>query len=376
MARSAIVVGGGIAGLSAGIALRKAGYEVILFEQAPSLEPIGAALSIWGNAMAGLDWLGCGDAVREGAHPMSSLRLTRADGRALWGPVDVAESNSWLPMRSDLQAALLAALGEENCRLGIHLNELRETEGKVVAHAGGAPVAEADLAVAADGIWSPTGNALVGNPPKFCGYVGILGVGRDEGDGQEGLAEEIWGRRDRFGLFDATGGRRYWFYMCPASAPEEAAAFDHAAIVQRAAHFPQRVVAAVGATDPGALLSISISARVVPRRLGKGRVICIGDAAHAMEPNQGQGGCQGIEDAWALGLLAGRLPPEDILPELERLRLPRIRQAMFDSALVGRAAHSPSGLVRATIRGLFLATPRGAARRQFLSRIAPPRGYA
>jgi 2-polyprenyl-6-methoxyphenol hydroxylase-like FAD-dependent oxidoreductase len=77
MARSAIVVGGGIAGLSAGIALRKAGYEVTLFEQAPRLEPIGAALSIWGNAMAGLDWLGCGDAVRERAHPVRRLCLTR-----------------------------------------------------------------------------------------------------------------------------------------------------------------------------------------------------------------------------------------------------------------------------------------------------------
>jgi 2-polyprenyl-6-methoxyphenol hydroxylase-like FAD-dependent oxidoreductase len=100
MAKSAIIVGGGIAGLSAGIALRKSGYEVTLFEQAPSLEPIGAALSIWGNAMAGLDWLGCGDAVRERSHPMNRLRLTRPDGRALWGPVDVAESDSWLPVRA------------------------------------------------------------------------------------------------------------------------------------------------------------------------------------------------------------------------------------------------------------------------------------
>jgi len=65
--RRCVVVGGGIAGLSAAIAMRKAGYETTVFEQAPKLAPIGAALSIWGNAMAGLDWLGCGDAVRERA---------------------------------------------------------------------------------------------------------------------------------------------------------------------------------------------------------------------------------------------------------------------------------------------------------------------
>ena len=65
MARSAIVVGGGIAGLSAAIALRKAGYDATVYEQAPKLAPVGAAISIWGNAMAGLDWLGCGDALRD-----------------------------------------------------------------------------------------------------------------------------------------------------------------------------------------------------------------------------------------------------------------------------------------------------------------------
>lgn len=372
MAKSAIIVGGGIAGLSAGIALRKAGYEVTLFEQAPSLEPIGAALSVWGNAMAGLDWLGCGDTVRERAHPVNRLRLTRADGRVLWGPVDIERSDSWLPMRTDLQAALLSALGDGPCRLGTRIDALDERGGKVVALAAGETVAEANLAIAADGIRSPTGNRLIGNPPAFCGYVGILGVGHGAGEERAGLAEEIWARRDRFGLFDAAVGRRYWFYMSPAANPGEAAALDHAAIMRRAAVFPPRVAAAVSATEPASLIALSIGARAVPHRLGRGRIICIGDAAHAMEPNEGQGGCQGIEDAWALGVLAQRLPPEAILPELERLRLPRIRRAMFDSALVGRAAHSSSAVTRTALRALLRLPPAFIDRRQFLSRIAPP----
>lgn len=373
MARSAIIVGGGIAGLSAGIALRKAGYDVTLFERAPRLEPIGAALSIWGNAMAGLDWLGCGDAVRERAHPVERLRLVRSDDRVIWGPVDIAGSDSWLPMRSDLQAALLGTLGAETCRLGVQVDDLSERNGTVVAHAGGVPVAEADLAIVADGIRSPIGTALAGNAPAFRGYIGVLGVGSDAGEGQAGMGEEIWGERDRFGLFDAAGGRRYWFYMCPAPDVAGAVALDHAAVMQRAADFPARVGKAVAGTAPGSLITLSISARSVPRRLGRGRVICIGDAAHAMEPNQGQGGCQGIEDAWALGVLAQRLPPEAILPELERLRLGRIRRAMFDSALVGRAAHAPSRLVRAGLRALLRLPLPSVDRRQFLGRIAAPR---
>lgn len=371
MARRAIIVGGGIAGLSAGIALRAAGYDVTLLERAPRLEPIGAALSVWGNAMAGLDWLGCGNAVRERAHPVRSLSLSRSDGRQLWGPVDIAASDSWLPMRSDLQSALLATLGADTCRLGVEVDDVVEHGGKVVARAATEPVVEAELAIVADGIRSPAGTALLGNPPAFRGYHCVLGVAHGAGDGEAGAGEEIWSARDRFGLFDAGGGRRYWFYMEPAAGPG-AAPPDHAAILARSAAFPERIARAVAATDPGSLIALPINARAVPRRLGRGRIICIGDAAHAMEPNQGQGACQGIEDAWALGVLAQRLPPEAILPELERLRLGRIRRAMFDSALVGRAAHAPSGLVRSGLRALLRVPPPSVDRSQFLSRIAVP----
>jgi 2-polyprenyl-6-methoxyphenol hydroxylase-like FAD-dependent oxidoreductase len=373
MAKSAIIVGGGIAGLSAGIALRNAGYEVTLFEQAPKLEPLGAALSIWGNAMAGLDWLGCGHAVRERAYPIGRVVLTGLNDRPVWGPIDIAASDSWLPMRSDLQAALLGALGDGCCRLGVRIEELGERGGKVIARAAGSIVAEGDLAIVADGIRSPTGTTLIGNRPSFRGYVGILGVGRGESDEGVGLAEEIWAERDRFGLFDAAEARRYWFYMCPAAEPAGASALDHAAVLRRAAAFPARVGTAVAATEPATIIALAINARTVPRRLGRGRVICIGDAAHAMEPNQGQGGCQGIEDAWALGVLARRLPPDAVLAELERLRLPRIRRAMAGSALVGRAAHSSSALVRRGLRLLLEAPPRSIDRRQFVGRIAPPR---
>jgi 2-polyprenyl-6-methoxyphenol hydroxylase-like FAD-dependent oxidoreductase len=224
----------------------------------------------------------------------------------------------------------------------------------------------------ADGIQSPLGTALIGNPPKFRGYVGVLGVGHAASGERVGTAEEIWGERDRFGLFDAAGERRYWFYMTPAGHPDDAADLNHALVMRRAVDFPTRVTEAIETTDPTSLFPLSIGARAVPRRLGRGRIIFNGDAAHAMEPNQGQGGCQGIEDAWALGVLAQRLPPEAILAELERLRLPRIRKAMFDSALVGRAVHSSSAVTRTALRALLSLPPPFIDRAQFLSRIAPP----
>ena len=373
MRGSAIVVGGGIAGLSAAIALRRAGYEVTLFEQAPKLEPIGAAISIWGNAMAGLDWLGCGDAVRERSVQVTRLGLTALGGRTLFGPVGVADLDGWLPSRSDLQDALLARLAPAVCRLGIRIDEVAEQGGKAIARAGGETLAEADLAVVADGIHSSIATTLLGNAPVYRGYGAVIGIGQPPDDGLEpGLAQEVWGERDRFGLLDAGDGRRYWFYMAPFARAGDVAAVEHAAIVERGVAWPAAVRAAVAGTAPDSLIRIPIRSRPMPRAFGSGRVICIGDAAHAMEPNQGQGGCQGIEDAWLLGTLAQRLPPGALLAELQARRLSRVRGYWRDSAIVGRAAHSPSAFERGALRTMLALAPKGLDRRGIAARHTPP----
>jgi 2-polyprenyl-6-methoxyphenol hydroxylase-like FAD-dependent oxidoreductase len=374
MTRRCIVVGGGIAGLSAGIAMRKAGYTVALCEQAPKLEPIGAAISIWGNAMVGLDWLGCGQGLRERAVHVRKVLLTQVDGRILFGPVDISACDGWLPHRWDLQEVLLDKLGLENCRLGLRIDDIAETDGKVVVRADGETVDEADLAVVADGIHSAIASRLLGNAPLYRGYGAVIGVGHSPDDDFEpGLAQEIWAERDRFALLDAGDGRRYWFYMAPFERQEDLAAIEYAAIAGRAERWPSTLRAAVERTPAASLIRIPIRSRPIPRALGAGRVICLGDAAHAMEPNQGQGACQGIEDAWLLGSLAQRLPPEAILPVFQKHRLPRVRSYWRDSAIIGRAAHSASRLERDAQRAILAAAPRWLDRRQIVSRHRAPR---
>jgi len=373
MTRTCIVIGAGIAGLSAGIAMRRAGYDVTVFERAPRLEPIGAAISLWGNAMAGLDALQCGDALRARAAPIRELLLTGVDGTVLFGPVDVSRLDAVLPLRPDLQAVLLDALGAETVRLGQRVDEVSESGGKVLAHAGCEVIAEADLAVVADGVHSAIATRLLGNAPVYRGYGGVIGVTASTNDGlPPGLAQEIWGERDRFGLFDAGDGRRYWFYMAPFEAPNGVAAIAHQTIAKRAQAWPEALGRAVARTPAGSLIRIAIRSRPLPRSLGHGRAICIGDAAHAMEPNQGQGGCHAIEDASLLGLLARRLPPEAILPEFEKRRLPRIRGYWRDSAIVGRAAHSTSAVERSLLRTTLRLAPRWLDEQQIRRRHRPP----
>lgn len=372
MSRMAIVIGGGIAGLSAGIALRKAGYGVTLYEQSPVIAPMGAALSIWGNAMAGLDWLGCGDAVRAKAARVEQLSLCTLDGHMLFGPAEIGDTDSFLPLRTDLQAALLATLGPDNVRLDTKVGAASQTPDAVrIVGANGIELDTADLLVVADGIHSKIATELLGNPPTYSGYGGVLNL-VDVSPGLQGNGGEIWNLagRDRFGLFD-TGGGGYWFYTC-VGREAEVLALDHATMLERARVFPAKVREAVADSAPDGLIPVAVHSRRLPKTLGKGRIVCIGDAAHAMEPNQGQGACQGIEDAWVLGLLAQRYAPEAILPAFDRLRLKRIAGFHRDSALVGRVVHGNSGFVHRAVPAIFRAVPRAIDEWQLRRRLAPP----
>jgi 2-polyprenyl-6-methoxyphenol hydroxylase-like FAD-dependent oxidoreductase len=185
-----------------------------------------------------------------------------------------------------------------------------------------------------------------------------------------GPAQEIWWQGERFGVFDAGQGKRYWFYMRSAKSSAAIADMTLPELQKTAVGWPEIVSETIAATD--ACIPVAIHAKPPPKSMGKGKIICIGDAAHPMEPNQGQGACQSIEDAWALGVLAHRLPPEAILPELEKQRLKRVGKVVRESALIGQAAHMSNRFIRSAVWGAFAITPRAIDERQLLSRLAIP----
>ena len=114
-----IVVGGGIAGLSAAIALRKKGIEVVVLERAPRIDPVGAGITLFANGMRALDRLGVGQAVAaRGAAATRSAILTWEGRELTQVPPDLLEGTIALH-RADLQAELAAAAGE--VRLGVEV---------------------------------------------------------------------------------------------------------------------------------------------------------------------------------------------------------------------------------------------------------------
>jgi 2-polyprenyl-6-methoxyphenol hydroxylase-like FAD-dependent oxidoreductase len=357
LTRSAVVLGGGIAGLSAALALCRAGYRVGVHEQADAIEPMGAAISLWPNAVAALRDLGALDVIAVEAAPITTMLLATRDGKPLLGPWPVGQARhgeaAYLPTRALVQRALMAALSGTPLHLGRHVTAVRDTGSETVVTFVDGEVIAADLAVVADGIRSETATAVIGNPPRPCGYGGVLALSDPvHGPTLDGLAAEYWGEGDRFGVFEIGGGRRYWFYMHRQPAP----AADRDALLALADGWPASVAAAIRATPAERLIPVSIAARSVPRRLGAGSIVCVGDAAHAMEPNLGQGACQALEDAVALGRLAERVPPQEIAARLTRARRSRVAFMMRRAAEGGWAAHGGPA-TRAFWRTLFRLTP-------------------
>jgi 2-polyprenyl-6-methoxyphenol hydroxylase-like FAD-dependent oxidoreductase len=145
------------------------------------------------------------------------------------------------------------------------------------------------------------------------------------------------------------------------TAPADEPAPTLAGIAARAEGWPPHVRDAVGPTPAERLIPWPIHARSAPRRLARGRVVCVGDAGHAMEPNLGQGACQAIEDAAALGVAAlkateGRADPAAVPALWEAMRLARVRRVVRRAAEGGYAVHGPV-VVQAAMRAALTVMP-------------------
>ena len=229
--------------------------------------------------------------------------------------------------------------------------------------------------IVADGIRSNIAAALLGSERRYAGYHGLLATCRCLDDGwPPGRAQEFWRGTERFGVFDLSDGWRYWFAMNSAGEME---ADSTLAVIRARVNAPESpwndaIRLLVNATSKADTYPVAIYAAPPPKQMGRGRTICIGDAAHPMEPNQGQGGCQSIEDGWALGSLAKQLPIEAILPSFEKLRLQRVAGYVRNSALIGTAAHSNSRTARFISRSIIGAIPDWVTRRQLAAGFKPP----
>lgn len=347
------MVGGGIGGLTAAVALRRVGVEAVVFERAAGLREVGAGISLWSNAMRALRGLGLEDAVRAVGREEIGGTVRTADGRVITQvPAEVLERRfgaNVVLTRPDLLAVLLAALQDtgEPSRLGFECTGFSQDGSGVVATFAGGHEERGDFLVGADGLHSGVRSRLLGDgPPAYAGFTAWRGLAELGEDAEHG-GFEAWGRGQVFGLVGLGGGRFYWY--ATRNAPEgqgDAPGGRKAELLERFGGWQEPVPSVIRATDDERILRNDVYHREPTRRWGDGRVTLLGDAAHPMTPNLGQGACQAIEDA---EVLARCVREEDVVEAALRLYegRRRSRTALISrrSRLMSRAAQLENPLL-------------------------------
>lgn len=303
----AVVIGGGIGGLTAGIALRRAGWDVTVYERAPELREVGAGISLWTNAVKVLRRLGVGPAVEAAAHPITRSEIRSWRGRLL-GVTDFVALNAKLGAptvgvhRADLQAALADALGRDRLRLGAECVGYEHDAGGATARFADGRTDRADVLVGADGLKSAVRRQMLGDdPPRYAGYTAWRSVGLiDRPEVPPGVTFVAMGRGSQVGLLPIGKGRTYWFATANVPTGGDGPGDHHTELLKRFADWYPAVPAAIAATPPGAVVRNDILDRPPVRRWTDGRVALLGDAAHPTTPNLGQGACQAIESGRVL----------------------------------------------------------------------------
>jgi 2-polyprenyl-6-methoxyphenol hydroxylase-like FAD-dependent oxidoreductase len=287
--------------------------------------------------------------------------------------------------RQDLYAALAGALPAGVLSAGAEVVGTRAGTDRVhvVYRTGGREVTvDADLVVGADGLRSRTRAehwpAYPG--PAYAGYTSWRGVTTPAGpvDG----SGETWGRGSRFGIVPLGDGRVYWFATATARATERAGSADgstdeRAGLLRRFADWHAPIPELIAGTDPAQILHHdTYELRTPLPGYVTGRVALVGDAAHAMTPDLGQGACMAIEDAVTLAAaLAGDAAVPDALRRYDGVRRPRTQSVVRASHRMGRFGQAHGPLSR-RLRDLAVRlTPPAAAARgmhRVIGWVPPP----
>ena len=308
MPGTVVIVGGGIGGLAAAIALKQVGFTPAVFERAPELREVGAGITLWTNAVKVLRKLGAGPAVEAKAVPLTRSELRTWRGRLLAG-TDFGRIGERLGAptvgvhRADLQRALLDVLGAEHLTLGAECVGFAQDAAGVTARFADGREARGDILVGADGLRSAVRRQLLGDvKPRYSGYTAWRGVGRiDRPEVPLGTTLLAVGRGSQFGYLPIGGGRTYWF--ATANVPEgqsDPPGRTKAGLLERFGDWYAPLPVVIEATDESAILRNDIVDRPPVTTWGNGRVTLLGDGAHPTTPNLGQGGCMAIEDALVL----------------------------------------------------------------------------
>jgi FAD-dependent urate hydroxylase len=348
----AMIIGGGIGGLAAAIALQRVGIECDIFEQAEELREVGAALSIWANAWRALEQLGVGRTLLALGSKVDRMEIRTSEGRVLGAtPLSELEKTLGVPAfvilpRPDLLRVLTRLVDRSRTHCHARCVGVEESEGRVIARFADGQQAEAALLLGADGLHSAVRSHLHGNvKPRYAGYTCWRGFATCEAKALPlTTGFEAWGSGIRFALYHCGSDRVFWYATrnAPEASPDPPDG-RKAEVLRLFQNWHQPIPEAIEATPGTEILRNDIVDRKPLSCWGRGRITLLGDAAHPTTPNLGQGACQALEDAVVLAdCLRHCRGVEPALRRYEQQRQQRTAAITRESWRIGKFLQSES----------------------------------
>src|SRR3954470_8738719 len=337
-----VVAGAGVGGLTTALALRQAGIEAQVYEQAQDMRQIGAGLHLWCNAVKVLQGLGVADTLEQRSSEMKAAEFRSSGGGLLasWPQAEISKENNAPTLqisREELSKALSEAVGD------VHLNKrvtgYAEHDDHVTVNFEDGASEEADLVVGADGLRSAVRAQILGEEaPREAGYtVWRAVVPNASSFVDRGRFVSAWGKGQRFVFYDLGDDLLYWMSVSSNEGADTSrgdALKQH--LLDRHKGWMEPIEKMIAAVDPAEIHRTVIYDRAPVENWSTKRATLLGDAAHPMTFNVGQGACQAIEDAV---VLARKLTEESSVPAAlqahEAARKPRTAKYQNLAARLG-----------------------------------------
>jgi FAD-dependent urate hydroxylase len=348
------ILGGGIAGLSVALALRKQGYSPRVYERRAEPATMGAGVTLWPNASFVLEELGLlQDIEAIGGRPLT-MRRRDAAGNALGG-LDIAllDRTMGYPTYTVLRRHLQEVLLDHAARAGIPVEfghravaiEL-DAHGMAVTHFENGASIRPDLLIGADGRMESVARKFVAgdNTPTYQGFVNWIGVAQ----GQHALVDDIaiqdfWGAGERFGCVAIRPTLVYWAAAQARPLSEATPTADMRREVEDLfVGWPEPVARIIRATPVNAIRLIAVHDLEPLHTWSRANVVLVGDAAHAPLPTSGQGACQALEDAWHLARCLGSASDglDEVFQAFKKVRSPKTAKLAEQGRVFARGLFS------------------------------------
>lgn len=343
---SIAIIGGGIAGLTTAIALKKIGFQPFVFEAAPQIKALGAGLLLAANAMKGFERIGIADIIIPAGQQLSQFAILDQQGKSISEADSKALSeryglHNFAIHRADLHQVLMTELKDIALKTGKKATHFIQEADTVTVYFEDGSQHSTEYMIVADGIHSAIRQQLVPeSTPRYAGYTCWRAVVDNPGLTLN-AATETWGAAGRMGIVPLANNKIYWF-LC-INAPQGDLTMKAYKTVDLAARFKDYhapIPQLLQATRNEQLIWSDIIDLKPIQKYAFGRVLLLGDAAHATTPNMGQGACQAIEDAAVLLDECEKMSDDftQVFQNFERRRLHRTHTIVNRSWSIGKVA--------------------------------------